>query len=301
MSNKNGNNAGLPVLASNYKTFPAVVNTSMPEIDDEVLEQIDESDAEGYEATQERLPFVSIRQKDLKDAKGKVIRSAGHFRISDKACPDMPDADGEKGLVVTVLADQSSRVYWPNLTDDKPSCKSNDGRVGMGEPGGDCATCKHGQWKQDGTRPDCAQHINLCCYDHTVKRAYIVNIGRSGLRPWNDFKAILKHNTVSVKGKTFPVPIHFMEIRITVAYVQEPSPHYVPVFTLVNSLSGTMVAMMKQYRSELGTAISKTIDAVDAVDEENGNDTDNGADPPEFNELPEGVEPVNHADLGLDS
>lgn len=64
--------------------------------------------------------------------------------------PDSPDLTKE---LVGVIVDQHPvNVYYAlaySGGNSPPDCASNDGKVGIGTPGGDCASCPHNQWGSD--------------------------------------------------------------------------------------------------------------------------------------------------------
>src|SRR5262245_14820000 len=68
----------------------------------------------------------------------------------------VPGLDGEETVKVLrgVIVHQTvARGYWETSFEDQsgapPTCYSNDGKVGIGTPGGDCASCKFNQWGTD--------------------------------------------------------------------------------------------------------------------------------------------------------
>jgi hypothetical protein len=69
----------------------------------------------------------------------------------------IPDVEGdvtEKTLRGVVIYQTTARGYWAETFDSRgggtpPSCYSNDGKRGVGTPGGDCAKCPLNQWGSD--------------------------------------------------------------------------------------------------------------------------------------------------------
>jgi hypothetical protein len=61
---------------------------------------------------------------------------------------EVTDIDGEKAvpkIKAVILFHRDQRAYWPNSLDETggvaPDCHSNDALVGIGSPGGTCASC----------------------------------------------------------------------------------------------------------------------------------------------------------------
>ena len=287
----------LAVIPADYQTFDLAVDDG-PALPADIAATIDDADLEGYEEVGDALPYVTIRQKEESDDKGKLLYRPGGFRFRDRLTNDIiHDADGDKGLIVSILADKKSRVWFEKLNDAQPKCKSFDGDLGQGDPGGDCVRCPLNQWIR-GERPTCAEQINLLCMDHTLMIAYVLNLGRSGLRPYNDFKALLKRRKTKVGNDYYRVPIHYYCFRITTQFVKDPSPHYVPVFTIVNDLDKPAIEMMKEYRAKMDRRFIRTVETVQASDDDDPNrpiDTD-FRDVGNNSEVPPGVTRVETDD-----
>lgn len=256
--------------------LPAEADSKLVKLDDEARADIGSDDWEGYEEPREALPIVTIRQKDKKDDSGLHIAEAGGFKCHD-IIADATDVSGETGLTISVILDQKSRIYWEQDNFDAPACRSRDWKTGIGNPGGNCLICPLSQWKSNGERPDCADEINLLCYDHNQKNFYVVTLKRSGLKAYNTLKVLLKRSEV---------PIHFVRLVLKTEYRPDPQPHFVPIFEVLGTLDATMRAKMKELRKKLSATFGKTIDVAATHDQENGYSR------PESSELPEGVTPV---------
>jgi hypothetical protein len=238
------------------------------EIDPEIAAEITDEDTKGYETPTDTLPIVSIRQKDLLDKNsGKVMAPAGGFKmydsITDSDGGNILDVNAEVGLHLTVLSDQTSRVLWGKFGEsDKPLCKAIDGQNGMGSPAGQCRYCPMSQWI-NGDRPQCTEQRNLLVYDHGMKGCYVLRLGRSALRPYNNFKTLLKRK--STDGHT--IPLHAVTMKLTAEYEAEPAPHYVPRFVVVDTLGIEIFKQMKSHRAELTHNFSSTVQ-IDTSDDE---------------------------------
>lgn len=263
------------------------------QLDPALLEEIDQTDTEGYEAPRQGLPIVSIRQKELKDPKtGDTMFQAGGFRIYDQiseAADQRPsDISGKAGLLVTILADQKSRVYFKDMNSDKPDCRSNDGKTG--NPGiqgiTDCSVCPLSQW-HGSDRPACSSQMNLLVYDHALSGCYVLRLGRSGLRPYDQFKTIVRRG-----GNGTAIPYHALMVRVTTKYQPEPAPHYTPNFIVEKQVEIDDFRRMKSLRREMNDNLKRATE-VDTVDEEHHGGM-NTADP--GGEVPPGVDTVETAE-----
>ena len=260
------------------QTFAIVsVPAESLELNPELAAEIDQADGNGFEPPKGGIPIVSIRQKDLKNERGQTSQSAGGFKIYDAVSKgnniEVKDVEGHAGLVLTPVCDQSSRTYWRSLTDTKPACKSIDGINGVGDPGGKCAACPHAQWKPNGDRPECNSEINVLVYDHGMRGAYVLRLGRSGLKPWNNFKAMVNR---------IKQPLHSFMVNVTTKYETEPSPYFVPMFLLGKQIDLTLFREIKKMRETWHEAFRSAVE----VEEHEGGEKIN-------NELPDDVAAFN--------
>jgi hypothetical protein len=87
-----------------------------------------------------------------------------HFMIPTST---NPEGDPVKEITGVILKSVWERVYWPKSLQDggageEPQCSSEDGLVGVGEPGGDCPTCSLSKPGSSGGRAAaCKQYQNL--------------------------------------------------------------------------------------------------------------------------------------------
>jgi len=256
----------LPATTGNGKSFLPDSTNQLVSVPAELRAQIEDADKQGFEEPRETLPIVTIRQKEKKDDQGRLVKPAGGFKCWDAVFPDLEDAAGDEGLRITIILDQRSRIYWRPDQTDRPACKSRDGRTGQGDPGGECSVCPLAQWptqikEGEDSRPKCAEEINLLCYDHDLKHFYVLTLKRSGLKPYNIFKVLMKRSQA---------PLHFARLRIKTEYRKDQYEYYVPVFQVEEMLDVPMLQMMKQHRTELSSNFGKTVEMSATSDEETG-------------------------------
>lgn len=91
--------------------------------------------------------------------------------------PDNPDY--AKVLVGVILFNHSNNAYWPEGSEydenTAPLCSSVDGKTGIGEPGGLCATCGLNQY---GTAPEGAEKPAKTCVFSIFSEAGIICLCR---------------------------------------------------------------------------------------------------------------------------
>lgn len=79
--------------------------------------------------------------------------------------PDIDEASGEletKEIVGIIVAVKTTRQYWPDEYDGgstPPQCSSDDGTIGIGDPGGLCVDCKFNEFGShpEGRRKACSE------------------------------------------------------------------------------------------------------------------------------------------------
>lgn len=249
----------------------------------ELRDAVEDSDYDGYEEEGQALPIVSIRQRELKNEKGTIVRPSGGFKIYDPVqngnSDRIPDMTGKTGLSLSFLADVNSRVLFEKLTDTKPSCMSTDGLSGIGKPGGVCETCEHSQLI-DGRRGKCAAQKNVLCRDLVNGAIYVLRLGPSGLTPYRHFKHLLKRMKVA--------PATIM-VKVTTEFKSEPEAHYIPVFESQGPIEVAVFLEIKKIREELRPSFNKTIDIQE--EEETVNTVETEFETVDPKDVPTGEEP----------
>lgn len=191
-----------------------------------------------YDESQvERAPllYVQLRQKDLKDDAGRLARTAGGFRTGN--VKDLTYDDATE-LLMTVVGFKPGRVYFENLTDTKPVCRSDDMEHGShpretvkGMPVyGDCKTCWFGQWgSAEGGRQRCRENRRILAVDWSNERPIVLTIGPSSLKNWIAYANSVQDEARKLKDKDGRVPFihHLLRIKVVPEYRAEPAGHYV--------------------------------------------------------------------------
>jgi hypothetical protein len=85
----------------------------------------------------------TITQSDLERI--KVPAGGGlQWEVTD---PDSGEPENAKELTGIIVYMKNCRAFWASRgTNSPPDCKSDDGKTGIGTPGGDCLKCKQAQF-----------------------------------------------------------------------------------------------------------------------------------------------------------
>lgn len=115
-------------------------------------------------------PFAFLRMQHaegmdlLRDALGGESLGIGdldHIKVPSGGGTswEIPSLDGEvavKFIEGVIVHKTTRRAYWPYTMEDRPDdadgrpdCQSNDGVLGIGDPGGECAACPFNEWGTD--------------------------------------------------------------------------------------------------------------------------------------------------------
>ena len=120
----------------------------------------------------------------------KIPSGGGRFFEIPTDDPDNPECAAT--LEGVILHHHAHCAYWPESNDDednKPLCSSFDGKIGIGVPGGSCATC------QLNTYGTAAKGAGKACKNMRViyllrSGEYLpiqINLPPTSIKPFNDF------------------------------------------------------------------------------------------------------------------
>jgi hypothetical protein len=85
---------------------------------------------------------------------------------------------GTKVEIIPVIHFKS-RIRWvPKDEGGGTICRSDDGRIGVGDPGGNCQRCSLSEWTKD-KKPGCDMYENVIC---VVRNDYSMPVALSGSR-----------------------------------------------------------------------------------------------------------------------
>ena len=171
----------------------------------------------------------------------------------------------EKTLTGVIVLARDARAYWKKSLDESggsapPDCHSNDGVVGFGEPGGDCAHCPLGQFGSD-TKTGRGQACKA------IRRLFILR-GSSLLPtvlalPPTSLKAI-KQYMVRLAGQGIPYWTVVTKIGLESAQNAQGIKYARATFEFAGMLSEDQKAKAKQYSDMLKPLVTNMV--VDAKD-----------------------------------
>lgn len=291
MSKKKDEN--LPALPS--KSFELATTAALPDlsVSTDLAKEFDAEDFEGYSETRESLPIVTIRQKDVKNEDGDVLIKAGNFRMRDSVFDKTTDIKGMEGLYVSPLADTPCRVFFNELTDDQPTCKSRDAKTGTGEPGGVCEQCILNRFHpQNDGKKICNEGRMILVHDKNLNGCYLLQLSPSGIKPYDKYKKLVR--------RLYPdTPFFMIQVHVTAVYETKPMPHYRPEFMPVGVGDHDIYAKLKQFRLESKDMLNTTADkAIDANPEHETLDADAEV---VDSELPGGAEKAHYRKDGVNT
>lgn len=91
------------------------------------------------------------------------VSKEGYFQIETAEA----DPKIERSVKGVICSFRQARIYWgraynPGASKEPPSCTSQDGFTGIGDPGGECASCPYAQFKS-ARNPDGSQGAGQAC------------------------------------------------------------------------------------------------------------------------------------------
>lgn len=124
---------------------------------------------------------------------------------------NIPSLEGEKNeqeLTGVIIGQRLRRRYWPTkeTTGEKPMCFSNDGVIGIGQPGGDCSSCplnKFGSLEQyvagaTGNGKACKEMRELLILSGDSMMPMVLALPPTSLRKFNQYMLSLTSRGLSV-------------------------------------------------------------------------------------------------------
>lgn len=264
----------------------AVVAQGSVQLNPELAGKFEDEDFKGIETADLTLPRISIRGK----AEGG--RKATDFKFYHRALDgsDTVIAD-QSELVITEIIDHPSRVLFPKpfTTGSKPLCRSIDGKVGVGTPGGDCHACPLSKFGNNGDAPQCGEQREILVYDHRFKGCYVFVLKRRSIVERKLFFEYLQ-----MLGVLKNNPISSFAFKVTASEVASPRGNmYVPVYdkSHVTQIPLDLYEEIRTMRRQLREQFSQTMtDTADDETHNGGQARPVGNDP--GGPLPEGVTPV---------
>ena len=159
--------------------------------------------------------------------------------------PDNPDY--ARTLEGVILYNHSAYTLWPEGSeydeDTKPLCSSVDGKTGIGEPGGACATCPmnaYGSARDGGRGKACKNMRDIYLLRSGEYLPLQLSLPPTSLRPFNDFM------TLAFVARRRPSYSAIVEIGLKRAESGGYT-YSVATFRKVRDLEGEGLAAVKSY------------------------------------------------------
>lgn len=315
-----------------------LTKVNLPALVDDILEDHEPADEQGYVETAPPLTYCRLRQNDLADDQtGKTLRARGSFLFGATKEPIEDDFNTLQGILIG-----SGEVYtrFENPDDKQPACGSynlvsaeewgyRDVRDGTPRA---CRTCefRRGGVNFNGdTIRNCKDNLQFFLWEVRRQELICFQAGPSAYRPWALFhKQTLREFQARAAKKTpgGTVPTEFPWIRVVLeispVWVAEKGGYYVPDFLVIDKVDRETLPMLRQVRSTMADRIEATkqaaaqgatMDGTDAMgtgDDSNippggarpsrptGRDVSKGAAAPPRSTAPKGPPPDESGDPG---
>lgn len=233
---------------------------------------ITDDDRNDIQREEPRILFAQVRQKDIKDQRGQMVRSAGAFCFGNKT--DFTYEDRPE-LLLTIMGFTPGRVYFKDLNETQPTCKSDDMIHGTSERTridgrdvfGECTTCAYNKWGSalQGRGKRCKENRRLFCMDWSRNGPIVLTIGASSLRAWGAYDEAVRAEARRAFGSDAFIH-HLLQVRATLDYVSEPSGHYVVQW---RDQSALPMALQKKIAADRQEALRRFREAAERAEFEN--------------------------------
>jgi hypothetical protein len=170
----------------------------------------------------------------------------------------IPTLEGPKAqatLEGIIIDSRQSRAYWEKSLEEsggaEPDCKSDDGKMGVGMPGGSCADCTMAQWGSDpkgGSGQACKLKQSLLIVPKGSVLPILLDLPVSSIKEWRKFALRLINARRSFWSVTVTIGLKTMD---------KPVKHSVAQFAVGEMLSEEDTAKTKAYAESLLAAVGK--------------------------------------------
>lgn len=157
--------------------------------------------AELQQAIEENLGGLRLGVTDL----DRVTIPAGGGTAWE--IPTMTEPDVSKTLDGVIVYWKSARVFWATSLDDNgggtpPDCASDDGKCGVGNPGGDCSKCMHNEWDsgKDGHGKACKELIQVFLLREDSLLPILLALPPTSIKPFRVYMRQLLQRGLSYTG-----------------------------------------------------------------------------------------------------
>lgn len=162
---------------------------------------------EGVEQDMLMIPRLKLVQKmsvetDMGIDPGAIVNSVTKDVVGKPS--KQKDGDVASTIIIMPILNNKTRLLFKQIKEGGGlACRSIDGKIGIGQPGGVCSNCPANQWGDNNEPPDCTELLNVYCVvrDYDSPIPIVVSFGRTssnaGKQLINFFYMDARRNQVS--------------------------------------------------------------------------------------------------------
>lgn len=187
------------------------------------------------------LNLGGVGEMSVFDLPRVKMPSAGNATWS---VPTLEGDQTKKAIVGIILAWQPSRGYWPGEFSGSmpPQCSSADGKMGAGDPGGECAVCPLAKWEsaEKGRGQACKAMVRMLVLESDSILPIVLTLPPTSIKAWRAYGTKLLAAQVPYYGAV-------SEIGLEQKQNQEGIAYSVATFAAQTIIEGEQRAQVKGY------------------------------------------------------
>lgn len=189
---------------------------------------------------------------------------AGGVLMFEDPCSNDPENPEYVPEIVGVIVDHfPTNAFWPDKDSqsEPPACASLDGKIGHGNPGGDCKTCPLNEFGsgEGGSGKACKNSRRLYLLRPNELLPVVLNIPATSMR---EFDAYL--GTKLIARGIHPSTV-VTRIKLKKAVSKDDKPYSMVTFSIVEQFSGPVAAEIKANCQRLKQQIRATEQNQEAI------------------------------------
>ena len=163
------------------------------------------------------------------------------------------DAKEIEGIIIKV---QPVRIYYDKPFGEgditPPTCFSNDGLTGVGDPGGDCQKCQFNQWDTatKGRGKACSERRNIFILPADSLLPYVLSVPVMSIKNYKTYLQHLTRKGISIKSTTTIVGLEKAKSEGNITYSKL-------TFREGSLLDGESKRIISDYRTAFGGVVDK--------------------------------------------
>jgi len=189
---------------------------------------------------------------------------AGGSLVFEDPCSDDPNNPTYLNEIVGVIVDHfPTNAYWPDNSNqsDPPACASVDGKIGIGNPGGNCKTCPLNAFGsgEGGVGKACKNSRRLYLLRPYELLPVVINIPATSLREFDTYLA-----TKLIARGIHPSTVA-TRIKLKKANSKDGISYAMLTFSIAERFEGEAAAELKAICAKLKAQIRATEQNVEAI------------------------------------